>query len=251
MSSSLSPPSRSPAGLVSADAPYPWPDKATDACGFSPQMITRSATLGVDADACSHMQMNTRSAPRGVDADACANPQMITRNPASSQGRSRRGRPAEQNRALPKGITGRDRAFQRPTLIAAEGPISRLALGRQGIGRKNYAVAVGAKLCMTQGPTHCGNTGTVEGALRLLDILAISASSAARKGVCQPGNNPTPPTTNPLTPELFLQPAQRPFQLVLAIGHRQVSPGTLHHSPYHIRRAPEPRGDPIRKIDGR
>ena len=62
---------------------------------------------------------------------------------------------------------------------------------------------------------------------------------------------PTNPTPQLNTPQLFLQPAQRSFQLVLAIGHRQVSPGTLHHSPYHIRRAPEPRGDPIRKVDGR
>ena len=52
-----------------------------DACGIAPRMNTRSASLGVEADACALSRMNPRSAPLGAEADACANPQMISRAP--------------------------------------------------------------------------------------------------------------------------------------------------------------------------
>ncbi len=52
-----------------------------DACGYTSRMISRSALLGVEADACANPQMISRSALLGVEADACANPQMISRTP--------------------------------------------------------------------------------------------------------------------------------------------------------------------------
>ena len=46
------------------------------------RMISRSASLGVEADACGYTsRMISRSALLGVEADACANPQMISRTP--------------------------------------------------------------------------------------------------------------------------------------------------------------------------
>ena len=53
-----------------------------DACGYTSRMISRSALLGVEADACGYAsRMISRSALLGVEADACANPQMISRTP--------------------------------------------------------------------------------------------------------------------------------------------------------------------------
>ena len=52
-----------------------------DACGYTSQMISRSAFTGVEADACANPQMISRSAFTGVEADACANPQMISHAP--------------------------------------------------------------------------------------------------------------------------------------------------------------------------
>ena len=53
-----------------------------DACGYTSRMISRSALLGVEADACGYTsRMISRSASLGVEADACANPQMISRTP--------------------------------------------------------------------------------------------------------------------------------------------------------------------------
>ena len=53
-----------------------------DACGYASRMISRSALLGVEADACGYAsRMISRSALLGVEADACANPQMISRTP--------------------------------------------------------------------------------------------------------------------------------------------------------------------------
>ena len=52
-----------------------------DARVFS-RMISCSASLGVEADACGYTsRMISRSALLGVEADACANPQMISRTP--------------------------------------------------------------------------------------------------------------------------------------------------------------------------
>ena len=46
-------------------------------------MLSRSASLGVDADACGYTsRMISRSALTGVDADACAYPQMISHAPS-------------------------------------------------------------------------------------------------------------------------------------------------------------------------
>ena len=53
-----------------------------DACGYTSRMISRSALLGVEADACGYAsRMISRSALLGVEADACANPRMISRTP--------------------------------------------------------------------------------------------------------------------------------------------------------------------------
>ena len=53
-----------------------------DACGYTSRMISRSALLGVEADACGYAsRMISRSALLGVEADACATPQMISRTP--------------------------------------------------------------------------------------------------------------------------------------------------------------------------
>ena len=54
-----------------------------DACGYTSRMISRSALTGVDADACGYTsRMISRSALTGVDADACAYPQMISHAPS-------------------------------------------------------------------------------------------------------------------------------------------------------------------------
>ena len=53
-----------------------------DACGIAPRMISRSALLGVEADACGIApRMISRSALLGVEADACGiAPRMISRS---------------------------------------------------------------------------------------------------------------------------------------------------------------------------
>ena len=85
--------------------PFPQRHRAADARVPSPRMITHgsypqracpttvdarvlsrmiscSASLGVEADACGYTsRMISRSALLGVEADACANPQMISRTP--------------------------------------------------------------------------------------------------------------------------------------------------------------------------
>ena len=53
-----------------------------DACGYTSRMISRSALTGVDADARVYSRMISRSALTGVDADACAYPQMISHAPS-------------------------------------------------------------------------------------------------------------------------------------------------------------------------
>ena len=53
-----------------------------DACGYTSRMISRSALTGVDADARVYPRMISRSALTGVDADACAYPQMISHAPS-------------------------------------------------------------------------------------------------------------------------------------------------------------------------
>ena len=45
------------------------------------RMISRSAFIGIEVDACANPQMISRSAFTGVEADACANPQMISHAP--------------------------------------------------------------------------------------------------------------------------------------------------------------------------
>ena len=81
------------ASVFAADARVPSPRMITH--GSHPQracsttvdarvlsrMISRSALLGVEADACANPQMISRSAFTGVEADACANPQMISHAP--------------------------------------------------------------------------------------------------------------------------------------------------------------------------
>ena len=61
--------------------PFPQRHRAADARVLS-RMISCSASLGVEADACGYTsRMISRSALLGVEADACANPQMISRTP--------------------------------------------------------------------------------------------------------------------------------------------------------------------------
>ena len=52
-----------------------------DACGYTSRMISRSALLGVEADACYTSRMISRSALLGVEADACGyTSRMISRS---------------------------------------------------------------------------------------------------------------------------------------------------------------------------
>ena len=56
-----------------------------DACGIAPRMISRSALLGVEADACGIApRMISRTATLDAEADACANPQMISHVPSQA-----------------------------------------------------------------------------------------------------------------------------------------------------------------------
>ena len=64
-----------------------------DACGIAPRMISRSALLGVEADACGIApRMISRSALLGVEADACGiAPRMISRAPTLRTARAAEG----------------------------------------------------------------------------------------------------------------------------------------------------------------
>ena len=95
MTLKTSTPSRPPSPLRhrAADARVPSPRMITH--GSHPQracpttvdarvlsrMISRSAFIGIEVDACANPQMISRSAFTGVEADACANPQMISHAP--------------------------------------------------------------------------------------------------------------------------------------------------------------------------
>ena len=67
---------------VADDFPLRPPRRRSGCLRYASRMISRSALLGVEADACGYAsRMISRSALLGVEADACANPQMISRTP--------------------------------------------------------------------------------------------------------------------------------------------------------------------------
>ena len=67
-----------------------------DACGIAPRMISRTATLDAEADARALSRMNSRSASFGVEADACGiAPRMTSRAPTlRAAARAAEGAPA-------------------------------------------------------------------------------------------------------------------------------------------------------------